>query len=213
MIHSAIPDNSPNVNIKSCVLDPLTVIIKLAILGNKPIGTKLFIQQNVLYFQEPGPFQSLCRYVYNTNKTDLQYLYNPIEVACQYFLSREYIQKTPRIKTLFACAHRGMEKLMETYKNSPIIRLCIQYYFVIISNHLTQTYNESIFRKDGMSVLYTKETIDGLHALWTPEKIKIILDLIGFLANDTTAQTNVKSLENIVENIDKETHTFLTTRL
>jgi hypothetical protein len=213
MFHSDIPDNCPNVNIKSYVLDPITVIIKLAILGNKPVGTKLFIHQNVLYFQEPGPFQSLCRYVYNTNKTDLQYLYNPIEVACQYFLSREYVQKTPRIKTLFVCAHRGMEKLMETYKHSPIIRLCIQYYFVIISNHLTQTYNETIFRKDGMSVLYTKETIESLHALWTPEKIKVILDLIGFLSNDITAQTNVKSLENIVDTIDKESQAFLATRL
>lgn len=207
--HSTIPDNPQNINIKLCVLDPLTVIIKLAILGNKPIGTKLVIQNNILYFQEPGPFQSLCRYVYNTNKTDLQYLYNPIEMACEHFLSKEYVQKTPRVKTLFACAHRGLEKLMETYKHSPIIRLCLYYYHVVISNHLTQTYNESIFRKDGMTVLYTKETVDTLNALWTPEKIKIILDLIGFLNNDTTAQTNVKSLENIVDNIDKDTQAYL----
>jgi hypothetical protein len=60
-----------------------------------------------------------------------------------------------------------------------------------------------------MTVLYTKETVDSLNALWTPEKIKIILDLIGFLSNDTTAQTNVKSLENIVDNIDKDTQAYL----
>jgi hypothetical protein len=207
MNHS-IPDNPQNINIKLFVLDPLTVIIKLAILGNKPVGTKIIIQSNVMYFQEPGPFQSLCRYVYNTNKTDLQYLYNPIELAASYFLSKDYVAKTPRVKTLFAAAQRGLDRLMETYRNSPIIRLCLHYYSVIIANHLTQTYNEGIFRKDGMSLLYVRETVDALNAAWTPEKIKIILDLITFLTNDATAETNVKSLENIIDTIDKDTQAY-----
>jgi len=33
-------------NIKTLMLDPLSVIIKLAILSKKPIGTKLLIQNN-----------------------------------------------------------------------------------------------------------------------------------------------------------------------
>jgi len=209
MNSNTIPDNLQNINIKLFVLDPLSVIIKLAILGNKPIGTKLFITNNVMYFQEPGPFQSFCRYVYNTNKTDLQYLYNPIELACSFFLSKEYVQKTPRVKTLFVCAQHGLEKLMETYKQSSIIRLCLHFYYVLISNHLSQVYNEHLFRKDGMSVLYTKEIVDDLNLVWTPEKIKIILDLISFLNNDLTASSNVKSLENIIDNIDKDTQILL----
>jgi len=207
-MNQSIPDNPQNINIKLFVLDPLSVIIKLAILGNKPVGTKIIIQNNVMYFQEPGPFQSLCRYVYNTNKTDLQYLYNPIELAASHFLSKEYVAKTPRVKTLFAAAQRGLDRLMETYRNSPIIRLCLHYYSVIIANHLSQTYNEAIFRKDGMSLLYIRETVDALNAAWTPEKIKIILDLITFLTNDATAETNVKSLENIIDTIDKDTQSY-----
>ena len=65
---SFIPDDNTKINIKSYILDPLSVIIKLAILNNKPIGTKLLIQNNVIYFQEPGPFQSICRMLYNTIK-------------------------------------------------------------------------------------------------------------------------------------------------
>ena len=42
-----LPENNQNLNIKSVLLDPLSVIIKLAILGNKPIGTKILIQNNV----------------------------------------------------------------------------------------------------------------------------------------------------------------------
>jgi hypothetical protein len=74
----SIPDDNINTNIKLFLLDPLSVIIKLSILSNKPIGTKLLIYNNIIYFQEPGPFQALCRVIYKSNKTDLQYIYNPI---------------------------------------------------------------------------------------------------------------------------------------
>lgn len=208
-MNASIPDNPQNINIKLFVIDPLSVIIKLAILGNKPIGTKIIIQNNILYFQAPGPFQSLCRLVYNTNKTDLQYLYNPIELACQSYLSKEYITKTPRVKKLFICAQKGLDNLMETYKQSPIIRLCLHYYSVIISNHLSQQYNEIIFRKDGMSVFYTKELTDSLNGQWTLDKINIVLDLIKFLDTNADSSSNVRSLETIVENNDKDMNVIL----
>jgi hypothetical protein len=50
-------DPSPELNIFDqhlFILDPLSVIIKLAILSNKSIGTKICISRNIIYFQEPG---------------------------------------------------------------------------------------------------------------------------------------------------------------
>lgn len=206
---SSLPENNNKINIKLFILDPLSMIIKLAIIGNKPTGTKILIQNNIIYFQEPGPFQAFCRYILNTNKTDLQYMYNPIQIACQTFLTKENIQKTPRIKTLFTCAQQGIEKLKETYKTCSMICLCLNYYHTIINNYVEQIYNETIFRKDSMSLLYTKEVVDKLNAQWSHEKIKIILDLISFLTNDKMALNNVKSLENIMDNIDIETQELL----
>jgi len=75
--------NNKLVNLAEYILDPLSVIVKLAILSNKPVGTKLQILSNTVYIQEPGIWQPICRYSFNTNKTDLQYLYNPIELACK----------------------------------------------------------------------------------------------------------------------------------
>ena len=199
---SNLPENNTKINIKLFLLDPLSVIIKLAILSNKPLGTKILIQNNVIYFQEPGIFQSLVRIIYNTNKTDLQYMYNPIQIACSYFLTKENIQKYPRIKDLFICAQNGLKKLIDTYKNCSIINLCLNYYYVIITNHVEQKYNDFIFNKDSMSLFYTKEINDRLNEQWSQEKIKIILDLISFLNNDTMANNNIKSLETIMENND-----------
>lgn len=202
MEFSSLPDNNTKINVKHFLLDPLSVIIKLAIIGNKPVGTKILIQNNIIYLQEPGMFQSMARIFYNTNKTDLQYMYNPIQIACNKFLSNENIKKTPRLKQLFICAQNGLKNLIETYKSCSIIALCLNYYYAIITNYVEEKYNEYIFYKDSFTSLYTKELIDSLNEQWTPEKIKVILDLIMFLTNDTMAGNNVKTLETIMENTD-----------
>jgi len=207
---SSLPDNNTNVNIKSFILDPLTVIIKLAILGKKPAGTKLLICNNTIYFQDPGFIQIFYRMYYNSNKTDLQYLYNPIYIACQSFLSNKSIQENPRMKDLFICAQKGLKRLSETYNNCSIISLCFNYYDTIIKNYVEEVYNDSIFQRDNMSSLYTKELVELLNEQWSPQKIKIILDLISFLTNDNMANENVRSLENIIENIDKENYIIFT---
>jgi len=104
---TSIPDDA-NANLHLFVLDPLSVIIKLAIVSNKPIGTKLRINNNVISLQEPGPFQAMCRYLLKSNKTDIQYLYNPIELACKHYLTKQSIQQNPKIKELFKCAQNGL---------------------------------------------------------------------------------------------------------
>jgi hypothetical protein len=209
MNSTSLPENNQNSNIKLFLLDPLSVIIKLAIIGNKQIGTKVLIQNNVIYLQEPGPFQALCRLIYKSNKTDLQYIYNPIHIACETFLSKEAVQKTPRLKNLFICAQNGLKKLTDTYKNCSIISLCLNYYYAIITNHVEQKYNDSIFYKDSLTSFYSKELIEKLNEQWTQEKIKVILDLISFLTNDTMATENVKSIDTIMINIDKNTQHIL----
>jgi len=200
-----IPDDNNNKNIRTFILDPLSVIVKLAILSNKPVGTKLLIQNNVIYFQEPGPFQSICRMLYKSNKTDLQYLYNPINIACLHFLSKSFVEKTPRIKNLFLCAQNGLKKLIETYKSCSIITITLNYYYVLLSNHIEQTYMKNIFIKDSFTNYYTSNIIETLNNQWTEEKIKVVLDIIAFLLKYSDNPNNVKSLETIMDCIDENT--------
>jgi hypothetical protein len=197
-----LPDNK-SIDYHLYVLEPLSTIIKLAILSNKPIGTKLYIDKNIIYFQEPGMFQALCRYILKTNKTDLQYLYNPIELACKYYLSKQIIQQNPKIKDLFKCAQQGIQNLTETYKNCSIIRISLNYYDSLISNYLDENHIDTLFKKDQMSGLYSEEMLNKMIKIWTHEKIKIVLNLTTFLTNDENATSDVKSLETIMVNIDK----------
>ena len=230
---NSIPDDD-NTNLHLYILEPLSVIIKLAIISNKPIGTKLRMYNNIIYFQEPGPFQALCRYFLKSNKTDIQYLYNPIEIACKNYLLKTDTEidietelkintelKTKintKLKTktdtdtklnhkftnLFKCAQQGLLKLMETYKNCSVMRICLNYYLSLISNYLEEKNNETLFRKDDMSKFYTIDIIDKLSQIWTSDNISIVLNLTSFLSNDTFAEMNVKSLETIIDGIDKQ---------
>jgi len=207
MDNNILPDNRP-IDQHLFILDPLSVIIKLAILSNKAIGTKICISRNIIYFQEPGIFQGFCRYLLKTNKTDLQYMYNPIELACQHYLSKSSIQQNPKLKDLFKCAQNGILKLIETYKQCSIMRLCLNYYYSLISNHLDETCIENLFRKDNMTPLYTIDLVSSLHKIWTQDRIKIILNLTTYLNSTTNADTDVKSMETIIDNIDLQTQSI-----
>jgi hypothetical protein len=208
-IVKTLPDDNNKINIQLYILDPLSVIIKLAIISNKPIGTKIRIDNNIIYLQEPGPFQAICRYMFKSNKTDIQYLYNPIELACQNYLIKTVIQQNPKIKDLFKCAQNGILKLIETYKSSSVMRICLNYYFSLITNHLEEKNNDTLFRKDNMTPFYTNNMLDKLTKIWTQDKIKIVLNLTTYLSTNENAETDVKSLETIMDGIDKHVYQTL----
>ena len=181
------------------LLDPLSVIIKLAILSNKPIGTKICILNNLIHIQEVGPFQSFVRYWLKNNKSDLHYLYNPIEIACDNFLSVDIIDEYPTIPDLFTSALKGIDKLKETYKEHSMVILCLNYYANIISNHLGDNFNGDLFKEDNISELYTDELVEKLNNRWTHEKLVVVLELNNYLSN------NINCIETFMKNIDKET--------
>jgi len=191
------------------ILNPLTVIIKLSILSCKPIGTKIHIQNNIIYLQEPGIFQSLTRYIFKSNKSHLQYLYNPIKIACQTYLTTEFIRNTPKIINVFNSAKKGIDHLIQTYVTCPITVLCLKYYHVIISNYIKQISSEYVFKEDDTTDLYTDELINNLKEQWNTSTLNIVLELIDFLLNQDMNK-NIKSLETIIDNMDKNTNKIIT---
>jgi hypothetical protein len=196
------------------LLDPLSVIIKLAILSNKPVGTKLLMKENIIHIQEPGLFQGFARYISKTNRNDLHYLYNPIHFACQMFLNKEQRKKNPNMVDLFICAQNGISKLIETYQGyaNATIRLCLNYYYVLIDNYVKERYTK-LFRKDETTKLYTDLLLSNLNNLWSHEKIKIVLDMIQFLSDDKMANDNVKSLDVFIQNMDKHTQPIISSQI
>lgn len=202
--YSYLNRENSTLNIKLYILDPLSVIIKLAIIAKKPIGTKIVIRNNIISFHEPSYFQPIFRYFNNVNKLDLHYLYNPIQNACVYFLThfQSNQEKHERIQQLFKTAQLGIKNLIETYKSCHMIHVCLNYYYSMISNYLENHETTMVlFHKDIMTSLYTEQIVSHLHEIWNEKRLKIVLDLIEFLS-DESSENNISSLENIMQDID-----------
>lgn len=203
-----IQKNLEEINLKKNVLDPLSIIIKLAILSKKQIGTKISVYNNVLYIQEVGIFQSFVRVIFNNNKVDIQYLYNPIQYACNKFLIKEYIKENPNIKKIFINAQLGLKCLIETYKEHMIIIHTLYFYYNIIENHLSDNYNKKLFIEDSFSGYYKEDLLKELNSQWTNEKIKIVLEMIEFINGEKESNKSIKCLEEFMVIIDNNINKF-----
>jgi hypothetical protein len=140
-------------------------------------------------------------------------MYNPIQIACDTFLTLDNTKKNQRIKNLFICAQNGIKKLIETYRNCSIISLCLNYYYVIISNYVEGKYNETIFLKDTMTCLYTKELVEKLNqqANQYESKLNELQNKYNFVHNRNNEITKkFLEYEKITKNnlMDHEGHSF-----
>jgi len=192
------------------ILDPLSVIIKLAILSYKEPKTKISIYKNTLYIQEFGIFQSIVRYYFKDTKNDLHYLYNPIELACAYFLTKPFINNSNcEIKKLFQTAQKGLENLIVIYKETQIIVHTLFMYYNLISNYLGDNYNKSLFMKDEITTLYNDTIVKSLNSKWTSDKIKMLLNMFEFVDKDENNKSSVKCLDEFMVHIDNDTRSYL----
>jgi hypothetical protein len=194
--------------IKLYILEPLTVIIKLAIYGKKKHGCKIAIHNNIIYFQESTIIQPFIRYIYKENKVDLQYLYNPIFLACKCYLDSDnplYIN----INNLFINAQNGLIKLSEIYKNYTIITHAIYMYNNIITLFLENKFKDHLFIKDNMSYLYDEDLIKKFKNIWNNDRIKMVLDMLEYIEKDKMSEKSIKCLEEFMITIDDETKNII----
>ena len=66
---------------KNVIIDPLTCIVKLAVLSFKAPGTKISISKNSILFHEPNFFQGTWRFFQGDKREDLHNLYKPIHFS------------------------------------------------------------------------------------------------------------------------------------
>ena len=104
-------------------LDPLSVIITLALNSYYPIGTKLAIHKNQIFLQSNNVLQGAQRYWYGDKKTDINILHYPILYAVKtyIFYNINYPEYNNELLFLFEKSRIGLIKLRDTYINKDII--------------------------------------------------------------------------------------------
>ena len=101
---------------RNSILDPLTCIIRLGILGFKECGTKVSVADNSIKFNNPNIFQGAKRWSMGDNREDLHNIYNPIKKVTSWFNLN-----APEINGIIRFAIRGIHLLKSSYNQNSII--------------------------------------------------------------------------------------------
>jgi len=123
-----------NKEVKHYVLDPLTCIVRCAILSYKPTGTKISIYENKIAFSEPNFLQGTIRWGSGDKREDLHNIYNPILKSTQW-----YSRENEDIKNIFLLAKKGLDKLKNSYEENSIISHSLELYINIIDLFINST--------------------------------------------------------------------------
>jgi len=96
------------------ILEPLQVMIQLALVAHSPIGTKISVSNNILSIQPPTWAQGTIRWWNNDNKDDLYYLFHAIRRYYKWYKS----QNDEAYQYILTWAVKGLDKLSETYNKA-----------------------------------------------------------------------------------------------
>ena len=175
-----------NKEVKHFILDPLTCIIRCAILSFKPKGTKISIYENKISFCDPNFLQGTLRWGSGDKREDLHNIYNPIIKSTQW-----YSKDDKNIINIFSLAKRGLQKLKTSYEENSIISHSLALYINIIDlfiNSEQKCVNELFDSKkkelknienENDNIIYKE-----LKNLWDENQISIVNNILIQVQND-----------------------------
>jgi hypothetical protein len=183
------------------LLDPLTCIIRLAMLNFQEIGTKIAIYNNRISAQLPNIIQGAKRWVYGNKRNELHNLYKPILISLKYYDRNN----DTSISTIFNYAVGGLEKLTQTYSEheNDIVCHSIKLYKEILSttkkSQNARADVESQLSEDDITLpLYEK-----FNQLWNERMISIIASLLQEAeeAKETDEEDELNALLNAIDQL------------
>lgn len=170
------------------ILEPLQSMIQIALLGKCPIGTKLTIQENILYLQHPTIIQPISRWYNADKKDDLLFLFQVIRRFIKWYnpsgsngnaspISMEFYQLITRMAIV------GLESLLKTYNNSEVttvIQIVGMYKNIL---QTTETIDvDKLFSEKGV---YMDDVFQNIIAIYEPTLLNLITNALVLIENET----------------------------
>lgn len=93
------------------ILEPLQVMVQLALLSQSPIGTKVSVSDNILQLHPPSWTQGVWRWYNSDGKDDLYYLFHAIRRYYKWYKSED----NKIYNHILVSAIKGIENLIITY--------------------------------------------------------------------------------------------------
>jgi len=196
-------NNSDNIS-QLQLLEPLSVIINLAIVSFKENNTKIAVNDNNMFIQSPYFYQGVVRYLYGNNREDVCFLLKPIMRALELYDPN----KNSKIRYIFIKACLGLSKLKKCYNNtSSTVCHSLDLYISIINSHLNnnpitvESYQESKNTDELNLSVSTKVNIEKIFKdIWTEADIDLLHSMFKTIdTNKEISTTYIKSIINLIK--------------
>jgi hypothetical protein len=188
------------------ILEPLQAMIQLTLLGICPIGTKLRIQENILYVQPHSLMQPLSRWYNTDKKDDLYFLYSVIKRYIRWYNPTSN-KKSPLSVELYqlitAMAIEGLNQLFKTYSScdaNTVIHVIQMYKNLLEYNNDKILLDEYIVDVERNKV-NIDEVFERIISVYDPNILQVVyhtLLLIKQENNDNIQSHNIDGLNSIL---------------
>jgi len=179
------------------ILEPLQVMIQLALLAYCPIGTKLSISENILHLQMPSWSQGVTRWYMKDNKDDLYYLFQAIR--------RYYLWYKPDSNVIYEkileTAIKGIRKLIKTYENTD--KISIRHTLTLYTNILSLESPE-LFKETTEDAISLDSVFENITKLYNNKILSIVYNSLLIL--DTSSENDIQHISTGLQEILKPQH-------
>jgi hypothetical protein len=200
------------------ILEPLQAMIQIALLGMCPIGTKLTIQENILYLQHPTVIQPISRWYNADKKDDLLFLFQVIRRFIKWYNPSNNGNSSPISLELYQLiirmSIRGLESLLKTY-NTTDVTTVIQ--IVGMYKNILQTTDDidvdKIFSEKG---IYMDEVFQNIVSIYDPTIINLISNSLVLIERETDEgeiANFIQGLNLLMSKINKQIQNWIKVKM
>ena len=179
------------------ILEPLQVMIQLALLNYCPVGTKLSISENILHLQLPSWTQGVTRWYMKDNKDDLYYLFQAIR--------RYYLWYKPDscviYEKILETAIKGIHKLIKTYENTD--KISIRHTLTLYTNILSLESPE-LFKETTEDTINLDSVFENITKLYNKKILSIVYNSLLIL--DKSGENEIQHVSSGLQEILKPQH-------
>ncbi len=170
------------------ILEPMQVMIQLALLKNAPIGSKISVSNNILNIQKPTYAQGLVRWWNGDNKDDLYYLFHAIR---RYY--KWYKQDDNQLYNyILESAILGIDKLIQTYKHTD--KTSIQHTLSLYKNVLDLE-SEQLFKDENEHTVNMDKVFKSITELYDKKLLLVVYNILR-LIDETENQTHTEQMSD-----------------
>jgi hypothetical protein len=177
------------------ILEPLQVMIQLALLSFSPVGTKISVSGNILVLQRPTFYQGVVRWYGGDTKDDLYYLFHAMRRYYKWYLSK----KDKIFTYILGLAKKGIDRLIETYSNTDRISII---HTLALYKQMLEFDSAKVFDNEDSEALTIDEVfeqITGTYGELTNRIIYNMLQVIDAERSKAPTERYISSLQLFME--------------